>query len=631
MMSNSAAAEEPPHKRRKMSPCPSSSLPDDLVLSWLARVSKSDHAALSLVSKSHRALVASPDLHRMRSLLGCAENWLYVCLATPPDPTPRWFILHRGKSVDRLLRPIASLRFQPPEASSVVAVDWGIYVIGGRVKGKLSRGVHLLDCRTHRWRRAPSMGIARAAAAAGVVGGKIYVFGGCRDFDSSNWAEVFDPKTQTWDSLPAIPDPTVRCQYMTGSVVVEEKMYAMYGVDDSFYYSPRESKWGRGNIPPRTRNRRDWCFIDKVIYCIDNRGHLCWCEPVQLESSDPEGMYWREVKGLGSLNESLSRSRLVHFDSQFEAICETGDQNLVDLLPGARLSNFGGNLVLFWDVVEGDDHHLGVWCAEISLERRPQGPEIWGNIEWSNAVMTVDRHKGPDHKELSSMLHKALEGVIMMETFPKTTADVFDFLHWCLNLEAVSLILTLVRSQSYDNLVGMVLVNIGSESRSLMIDPLTEDGGCEDGSFMVTCMPCRHEITHPTITGEWTKPNINELSGSSAFFWAFEVGKSVGFEVAPAPFLSVTFEGKLETNGKVEQGKGDNVSVKFGSHGEAPKKTEEKTNKNVLISDVPKDAAEEWPAAKQIHSFYFVKNRHYEDPKIKAKLEAADKELEKLN
>ncbi|CAA7039681.1 unnamed protein product [Microthlaspi erraticum] len=107
-----------------------------------------------------------------------------------------------------------------------------------------------------------------------------------------------------------------------------------------------------------------------------------------------------------------------------------------------------------------------------------------------------------------------------------------------------------------------------------------------------------------------------------------EVAKSGGFEVAPAPF-----EGKPETNGKVEQGgKGEKVSIKFGSHDEAPKKAaEEKTNKNVLISDVPKDAAEEWPAAKQIHSFYFVKNRHYEDPKIKAKLEAADKELEKLN
>jgi len=44
-----------------------------------------------------------------------------------------------------------------------------------------------------------------------------------------------------------------------------------------------------------------------------------------------------------------------------------------------------------------------------------------------------------------------------------------------------------------------------------MIDPVTEEEGCEDGSFMMTCMPSRYEITQLTITGEWTTPNINEV------------------------------------------------------------------------------------------------------------------------
>jgi len=105
-----------------------------------------------------------------------------------------------------------------------------------------------------------------------------------------------------------------------------------------------------------------------------------------------------------------------------------------------------------------------------------------------------------------------------------------------------------------------------------------------------------------------------------------EVVNFGGFEVAPAPF-----EAKPETNGKVEQGKGDKVAIKSGSHGEPPKKAEESSSSSKISSDVPKDAAEEWPAAKQIRSFYFVKYRHFDDPKIKAKLEVADKELEKLN
>ncbi|KAE8729492.1 Detected protein of confused Function [Hibiscus syriacus] len=38
---------------------------------------------------------------------------------------------------------------------------------------------------------------------------------------------------------------------------------------------------------------------------------------------------------------------------------------------------------------------------------------------------TPVRGQGSDHKEFSSMLHKALEGAIMLETFPKTTVDIF--------------------------------------------------------------------------------------------------------------------------------------------------------------------------------------------------------------
>ncbi|CAL9228200.1 unnamed protein product [Arabidopsis halleri] len=413
-MSNSAAsAEEPPHKKRKMSPPPSilSSLSDDMVMSCLARVSRSDQAALSMVSKSYRSLVASPDLYRTRSLLGCAENYLYVCLLTPPDQIPRWFILRRGKSANRLLIPIPSWHLQPPEASSVVAVDWGIYVIGGRIEGKCTKAVQLLDCRTHKWHRVPSMGVARGSPAVGVVGGKIYVLGGCRDPDSSNWAEVFDPKTQTWESLP-MPDQTIRSYYIRHSLVLmdeKEKVYAVDGFDHTFYYSPSESKWGLGNTPPRKKNnKRDWCCIGKFIYSIDRRGNLCWYEPGQLDSEQGE-MCWRDVKGLGSLKESLSRSRLVHFDDRLVAMWEshkikTGeDKNLIDLLPGARLSFSGPNIVLFWDVVEGD--RLDIWCAEISLERR-QGPEIWGNIQWSNAVMTVE-HPFLDRYKSSKQVDKS--------------------------------------------------------------------------------------------------------------------------------------------------------------------------------------------------------------------------------
>lgn len=83
-------------------------------------------------------------------------------------------------------------------------------------------------------------GLSDSHAAAGVIGGKIYVFGGCwnRTLDSLDWADVFDPKTQTWDSLPPMPDRDIRQQYTHDSMVVrEEKVYAVVGKDITFYYS----------------------------------------------------------------------------------------------------------------------------------------------------------------------------------------------------------------------------------------------------------------------------------------------------------------------------------------------------------------------------------------------------------
>ncbi|KAM0859102.1 hypothetical protein ACQ4PT_047396 [Festuca glaucescens] len=42
----------------------------------------------------------------------------------------------------------------------------------------------------------------------------------------------------------------------------------------------------------------------------------------------------------------------------------------------------------------------------------------------------------------------------------------------------------------------------------------------------------------------------------------------------------------------------------------------------------PKDVVEEWPEPKQTYTFYFVKIRSFEDPKLRAKLEQADKDFQ---
>ncbi|KAL5802875.1 hypothetical protein ACOSQ4_031180 [Xanthoceras sorbifolium] len=98
----------------------------------------------------------------------------------------------------------------------------------------------------------------------------------------------------------------------------------------------------------------------------------------------------------------------------------------------------------------------------------------------------------------------------------------------------------------------------------------------------------------------------------------------MGVEVAEMAQVPV----ETVTKNEMENGKLDHEPVKFGSHGDEPVKGEDN---NVSTVHLPKDAVDEWPAPVQIHSFYFVKYRPYDDPKIKAKLDQADREIQRRN
>ncbi|KAF3568320.1 hypothetical protein DY000_02017756 [Brassica cretica] len=406
--------EQPRAKKTKREAFRLSCLPDDLVMNCLARVSRPDLAALSMVSKRYHSLVASPDLYKIRSLIGRTETYVYVCLRIPtPVPSVRWYILRRRKTLDASdLIQIPSLPSQPLEASSVVVLDCSIYVIGGLIKGEQrSSDVWSLDCRTHVWHPVPSMGAARAYGAAGVVDGKIYVFGGC-DVDD-NYGEVFDPEIQTWNPLPPMPK---RKKHIHSSMVRDQKVYALDEKERTFYYSPREGKWGTGNRGQLAGYRRDWCMVDNLLFCLSKNGVILWCEPGELDLRETERVMNVEVvRGFTyrSLYQNLFLSRLVHYGDQI--IDRWEEKWIMDgrppfkipkcwkkfrferLRPGARMCSSGGKIVLFWDKIslEGYLHHI--WWAEISLDRL-QGGEIWGYIERSNIVMPVEPVKA--HKKV---------------------------------------------------------------------------------------------------------------------------------------------------------------------------------------------------------------------------------------
>nr|KJB61861.1 hypothetical protein B456_009G386800 [Gossypium raimondii] len=106
--------------------------------------------------------------------------------------------------------------------------------------------------------------------------------------------------------------------------------------------------------------------------------------------------------------------------------------------------------------------------------------------------------------------------------------------------------------------------------------------------------------------------------------------KDVDSDLAQLSIDKVTEVDKsfLHENGKLDKDPVYNNPIQVDSHSEEPDKEEEN---GASDPDFLKDAVDEWPAPKQIRSFHFIRYRFYEDPAIKAKLDQADKEIQKWN
>ncbi|AEC06298.1 F-box/kelch-repeat SKIP6-like protein [Arabidopsis thaliana] len=186
------------------------------------------------------------------------------------------------------------------------------------------------------------------------------------------------------------PRPTM--SLIHDSVVIEDKVYVVDSWNKSFFYSPKQCKWGRGNHDSKPKNKRDWCMIDNLLYSCGQGGCKYLCEPHELDRCDAEGMNWTGVRSfdLQRLKYRFYHSRVVHFGGKMSRVWQSAQ----DLLLGAKLTNFALNIVVFWNVLVGGRGHqtLQIWCYKISLCKRVDNiwgaNNIWGTVECSNVVFT---------------------------------------------------------------------------------------------------------------------------------------------------------------------------------------------------------------------------------------------------
>ncbi|CAA7040661.1 unnamed protein product [Microthlaspi erraticum] len=302
-----------PEKKRKKKaakkPTPNVYIPDDLLLTCIApRVSRFCYPTLSLVSKSLRSLVASPEIYNTRSHIDRTESCLYVCLSLPPNPNPSWFALcprpnrnltKKNKQSSKILVPISSPHLTPVRASFVV-LGSDIYEIGGLINGVPSTRVSIFDCRSHSWHQAPDLQVAREYPYATATDGKIYVSRGLDSCNSSYQVEVFDPKTKTWtyesrewsgwkSSMSEYYGSASRlcCSCVIGNVAYlyhegEFKWSTCSNVQLADYGGKMAVLWDRHDRSSNFKGRTVWC----AKIALEKRtseeiwGMVEWCEPV---------------------------------------------------------------------------------------------------------------------------------------------------------------------------------------------------------------------------------------------------------------------------------------------------------------------------------------------------------------
>ncbi|CAA7019849.1 unnamed protein product [Microthlaspi erraticum] len=333
----------PPNNDGPQSPSSFFTLPKDIVLNILARVTRHKHPILSCVSKNIRSLVRSSELHKTRSLQGKDDSF-YVCFRDFYSPFLffHWFTLDQNRLV--------SIPFpSPPEPnSSALMIGHEIYLVGGCLNN-LCRSMWILDSRSGKLRQGPNRLVARHFPAVGVVDKKIYIFGGYQEEHKEVQAEVFDTKTESWD---VAPNPNVDLKCLSMSVVnrsLDGKIYVRNTAGQVIVYDPSDGKCEKIDIQMRAT---DVCVIDNVLYIWQYHGGLKWYDSTMIQ--------WRVVKGLNL--GYISSSRIV-------------------------LAESNGKLVFLQEC--STKKKTEICCAMVALERGPNALGIVGKVEWSDRILSV--------------------------------------------------------------------------------------------------------------------------------------------------------------------------------------------------------------------------------------------------
>ncbi|KAM0952930.1 putative F-box domain, kelch-type beta propeller, F-box-like domain superfamily [Dioscorea sansibarensis] len=320
-------------------------LPDDISIQILARLPRSSHTTLSLVSRSWRSILHSHLLVALRSSLRLSSPLLLLNVRTPSGSS-LWFPVDPLPNPNPNPNPFPSPSL-PVSGAATATLGHELYLLGGSLNGIPSAVVQAFDAASRRWSLGPRMSTAREFSAGAALNGQIYAAGGCSP-SANTWAEVLHPGIGGWDMVPS--PAAVRERWMHGCAVMGGSILAV--VDrGGVVFDAEAGKWG----PVPIKLDLGWAgraaVVGGLLFTYDYLG--------KIRGYDLEADQWLTVGGV--------------------------EKGLPRFLHGATLANYGGLLCLVWES-RGQRKDMEIMCAGMRISRT-ETKGLVGEILWKEKLV----------------------------------------------------------------------------------------------------------------------------------------------------------------------------------------------------------------------------------------------------
>ncbi len=217
----------------------------------------------------------------------------------------------------------------PSQGSAVAAFENSIFSIGGKSPQEVTGSVLRFNLETNSWNTMHPKPTAVKDAQAAVLGGKIYVPGGCgNDSQPTDLLEIYDPRKDTWENGAPLPGPL--CGYALAPF--EGKIYIFGGWDGENYlgtvlvYDPDLDEWDANASPmPTARAYAGAAVAGGNIYVIGGTNGEKTLEVNEVYQPDLEGGElnpWNEAEPMPEGRAQMGVSSLADIVYVFGGVSE---------------------------------------------------------------------------------------------------------------------------------------------------------------------------------------------------------------------------------------------------------------------------------------------------------------------